>query len=96
MSDAWVWLLGSDALNAIDADVRICPIGADNRWRVTLQGISDMNSTGIFEDACYTWFSHGAWLYGGIVVDEMIISLGKDGLATEVSVPGLRQNLARS
>jgi len=55
-----------------------------------------MNSTGIFEDACYTWFSHGAWLYAGLSVDEMVISLGENGTATMVSVPGLRQNLARS
>ncbi|KAI5368930.1 hypothetical protein J4E82_010281 [Alternaria postmessia] len=96
VSDAWVEFFGSAALNAVDADVRIYPIGADNRWRVAFRGISDMNSTGIFEDACYTWFSHGAWLYAGLSVDEMVISLGENGTATMVSVPGLRQNLARS
>ncbi|RYN63574.1 hypothetical protein AA0118_g4343 [Alternaria tenuissima] len=96
VSDAWVEFFGSAALNAVDADVRIYPIGADNRWRVAFRGISDLNSTGIFEDACYTWFSHGAWLYAGLPVDEMVISLGENGTATMVSVPGLRQNLARS
>ncbi|USP82873.1 hypothetical protein yc1106_10147 [Curvularia clavata] len=96
VSDAWVEFFGSAALDAVDADVRIYPIGADNRWRVAFQGISDMNSTGIFEDACYTWFGYGAWLHGGLLVDEIVITLDEDGAATEVSVPGLRQNLARS
>jgi hypothetical protein len=96
VSDAWVEFFGSDALNAIDADVRIYPIGAENRWRVAFRAISNMESTGIFEDACYTWFSFGAWLNAGLVVDEMVISLGEDGAAMEVNVPGLRQNMTRS
>ncbi len=68
VSDARVEFFGSAALEAVDADVRIYPIGADNRRRVAFRGILDMNSTGIFEGACFTWFSYGAatqWSVGG-------------------------------
>jgi hypothetical protein len=96
VSDAWVEFFGADALGATDSEVRIYPIGADNRWRVAFRGLSDMNDTGsIFEDVCYTWFSFGAWLHGGRPVDEMVFSMGENGTATEIIVPGLRQSLAR-
>jgi hypothetical protein len=96
VKDAWVEFFGSDAQNAIDAEVRIYPVGAANRWRAAFKSISETDSTGtIFEDACYTWFTAGAWLYGGLNVDEIDFTIGEDGKATEATVPGLRQNMAR-
>jgi hypothetical protein len=96
VSDAWVELFGSDAQNAIDAEVRLYPVGANNRWRASFQGISSTNSTGtIFEGSCYTWFSFGGWTYAGRSVDEIRFTIGENGTATEAIVPGLLQNMAR-
>jgi hypothetical protein len=96
VKDAWVEFFGSDAQNAIDAEVRLYPVGADNRWRASFKSISETNSTGtIFEDSCYTWFTAGAWLYGGLNVDEIDFTLGEDGKAIEAVSPGLRQTMTR-
>jgi hypothetical protein len=95
VSDAWVEFFGAAALDAVDSEVRIYPVGENDRWRVAFRGISNRNDTGIFEGACYTWFSWGAFIYGGLPVDEMVFKIGANGTVEEVGVPGLRQTLMR-
>lgn len=75
-------------------DARIYPIGKDNRWRVVFEAVGN-TSASPFGDACYSWFQVDQFRYQGLPVDEIDFDI-EDGRVKGLSVPGLRQTLAKS
>ncbi|KAM5349033.1 hypothetical protein ACJ41O_008856 [Fusarium nematophilum] len=87
--EAWAKLSGDGG--AVDA--RIYPVGEDDRWRVTFENKAP--KTGLFKDACYTWFQVDKFRYQGLPVDEIDFVVG-GGRVEGLRVPGLRQNLTKA
>ncbi|KAM6540433.1 hypothetical protein FALCPG4_002149 [Fusarium falciforme] len=87
---AWQQLRGGGG----QADARIYPIGQENRWRVVFE-LVDETSAGPFGDACYSWFQVDQFRYQGLPVDEIDFVI-EDGRVQGLSVPGLRQTLAKT
>ncbi|KAJ4320261.1 hypothetical protein N0V84_005959 [Fusarium piperis] len=88
--EAWQQLRGGGG----QVDARIYPIGQDDRWRVVFE-VVDMAETSLFEDACHAWFRVDQFRYQGLPVDEIDFTID-DGRVTALSVPGLRQTLAKT
>lgn len=87
---AWQQLRGGGG----QVDARIYPIGQENRWRVVFE-LVDETSAGPFGDACYSWFQVDQFRYQGLPVDEIDFVM-EDGRVHGLSVPGLRQTLAKT
>ncbi|RSM05370.1 hypothetical protein CDV31_009608 [Fusarium ambrosium] len=75
-------------------EARIYPIGKDDRWRVVFEAVSN-TSTSPFGNACYSWFQVDQFRYQGLPVDEIDFVI-EDGQVKGLSVPGLRQTLAKT
>ncbi|KAK5049868.1 hypothetical protein LTR84_003986 [Exophiala bonariae] len=94
VSEAWLALFGG-SIGMVDVDMRIYPVGEDERWQVGFQGIPDRDVPGIFETSCDGWFNFNAFRYAGLPGDVVHFVIDGNGIAIEAQVPGLRQNLTR-
>lgn len=92
--EAWVALFGS-SIGMVDAEMRIYPVGDGERWQVGFHGIPERNETGIFKTSCDTWFNFNSFRYKGLPGDAVNFVLDQGGVAVEMEVPGLRQNLTK-
>ncbi|KAM0418886.1 hypothetical protein ACHAPT_012151 [Fusarium lateritium] len=89
--EAWQQLRGGDGR----VDARIYPVGRDNRWRVVFQAVADKAKASPFGDACDSWFKVDQFRYQGLPVDEIDFTI-EASRVKGLSVPGLRQTLAKS
>lgn len=94
VSEAWLALFGG-SIGMVDVDMRIYPVGEDERWQVGFQGIPDRDVPGIFKTSCDGWFAFNAFRYAGLPADVVHFVIDDNDMAVEVEVPGMRQNLTR-
>ena len=90
-----VVMLGSQLENALPADVRLYPLGVDNRWRVGFsKQQNDEGKRGALRgSACMQWMKADQVRYGKVAVDEVVFRVSDDGNVEGLDVPSLRTTL---
>lgn len=90
-------MLGSQPDNPVPADVRLYPLGVDNRWRVGfLKQHGDEEKHGALRgSACMQWMEVDSVRYGKAPLDEVRFRVDNNGEVKELDIPGLRATLDR-
>ena len=67
--------------------------GTERSWRAVFELL---DPKGKQEGYCSSWFAIDSVTYGGVSVDEFVISSGKDGLAEKIEATALNMTVGRS
>ncbi|KAL2862801.1 serine hydrolase domain-containing protein [Aspergillus lucknowensis] len=96
-----VAMFGSISEDAVPPDVRLYPIGADDRWYVDFteqdKGPSSQRKKpgALRGSACMPWYRVDGFHYGKVRIDEVMFRRGEEGVVEGVEVPVLRESFQR-